>query len=247
MDISTLVMSKQVTNHSNPSYNFQEIAFLDTNALHFVRLYINLAYEDKLYPFSPEMEATEIVIGQKKDSLRTAYNKGLDVVTFCIKHNLLIQYSNVSTLELVVGRARGEALLKAATEGVPERKWTGFANRDDEVAAYLEVDVLQGIRQEISQLVSRLESIEIYMNSDEDNVVSALALELAGLVYMTTADCVILAHALTARAQYVLTYDNYFRTIVNGIYNSPKYDAIRQQIKNSIPDVHLPHAPRLSR
>lgn len=231
-----------MTTQSN-NRGYQEIAFLDTNAIHYVRLYIDLADRDQLYPFSDDMEAAEAAIQKQDRSLRPAYGKGLDVVAFCKVKQLLIHYSHISTLELAVGRAKGEALQKAALQGVPERKWTGFANDDKQLAAYLDEGVLQRIGREMPQLVSQLDRLQIHAVSDDDSMVRVLALKLAALMYMATADCMIFAHALTVQAKYVVTYDAYFRKIVNRVYNSPKCDEIRRQIDITIPGIQFPRSP----
>lgn len=232
-----------MTTQLNRLRGFQEIAFLDTNAMHYVRLYIGRAKKDDLYPFGQDMKTTEAAIQQEDGQLRSAYNKGLDVVTFCKTEHLQIHYSAVSALELAVGRAKGEALLRAASEGVPERKWTGFASDDQRVSDYLDHHVLAAIHHEMPQLVSRLQHVGIYATSDDDRLVPELALELTGLVYMATADCLIYSHALVVRAQYVVTYDEHFKNTVNRIGDNPQYEQVRRKIRRSLPNLRLPQAP----
>ena len=237
-----------------------EVAFLDTNALHFLYLYLEYAREQDLYPFSPNenavAEASEQLSGIGETNLKNSLGRGLITVDCLSKPGVRVEYSMVSELELMAGRARGRAVEKAAREGIPDRMWDRFSER--EVNARLSHIELTEIRAGIEGLGTVLEGAGIIATvSNEGNArdVYYLAKGVAGLVYLGFADSAIYASALVAGADYLVSEDKYFRKIVNRIKNGPQpYDQVRQEVKTLVAQiilsdagsVTLPGAPRLS-
>lgn len=234
------------------------VVFLDTNALHFIHLYLTLAEEQRLYPFAPEeaaiAEAKEHLGREHGDELGERLKQGLDIVASLAKPDVRVEYSPVSELELMAGRARGRAMENAAREGIPDRMWTRF--HEEEISARLNAADLTDIRARVEGLGSALERAGIPATmSDPGRTrdVLDLAKGIAGLVYLGMADSVIHASALVAGADYLITTDKYFRKTVNRIRTGPKpYDEVRRKLQALIgqitldrpDDIDLPEAER---
>ena len=234
------------------------VAFLDTNALHFIHLYLTLSEEQSLYPFAPEeaaiAEAEEHLGREHGGELRKRLKQGLDIVASLARPDVRVEYSPVSELELMAGRARGRAVENAAKEGIPDRMWTRF--REEEIGARLTAADLTDIRTRVEGLGSALEGAGILATvSDPTRTrdVFDLAKDITGLVYLEMADSVIYASALIAGADYLITRDEYFKRTVNRIKTGQEpYDETRRKLRDRIAritleapnDVGLPAAQR---
>ena len=234
------------------------VAFLDTNALHLIHLYLTRAEEQNLYPFAPgegaSTEAKEQLRELRDDSLKRSLEQGLDIVACLSSPDVRVEYSPISELELMAGRARGRAIENAAKEGIPDRMWTRFSER--EISRRLTTEDLASIRTRVEGLGPALEKAGILATvSDPDRTrdVLDLAKGIAGLVYLSLADSVIYASTLVARADCLITRDDYFRKTVNCIRNGRgSYDEVKQKLRILIEqitlerpdDVTLPEAKR---
>ena len=229
-----------------------EVAFLDTNALHFIHLYLEHAKDRGLYPFSPNedavAEATESLGQVGERNLRNSLEKGLEVVASLSLADIRVEYSSVSELELIAGRARGRAIERAAKEGIPDRMWTRFFEK--EVSARLESVDLTDIRVRVEGLCAALEKAGILATvSDEGRArdVLDLAKDITGFVYLGFADSVVYASALVAGADYLITGDGYFRKTVNRIKDGEHpYDEIRRQLQACIAQITLDDAANVA-
>lgn len=196
------------------------VALLDTNILHFLDLYTKRAKKCEWYPFG---EATHDAHPDSK-SLTDAYGKGKAVMRYVLDNNIQIQYSPVSELELLKGRLRGQALLKAAEEGIPDRMWSKF--REKEVGQRLTppdfCKVHRGIDDFIMILREDLNVEAVVIRDESMSEVWSIARELAKLVFLDTNDCLIYASALTVGAKYLITDDGYLREKVEAIRQSSK-------------------------
>ncbi len=221
------------------------VVFLDTNALHYIHLYLTHADDRNLYPFSSKedaiVEAREHLDGVQDANIRKALGQGLDIVDCLSNREVCVEYSRVSELELMAGRAKGRAVENAAKEGVPDRMWTRF--HEKEIGARLTAADLTGIRKRVEGLGSALERAGILVTASKEartRDVLDLAKGIAGLVYLGLADSVIYASSLVAGADYLITRDEYFRQTVNRIKNGQKpYDEIRQRLHALVGEITL--------
>ena len=233
------------------------VVFLDTNALHFVHLYI-WTKEQGLDPASTQGDG---IAEEKKQpakhrgNFEKGLNKGQKIVDSLAKRDVRVEYSPVSELELMAGRARGKAMENAAREGIPDRMWTRF--HEKEVGARLNAADLTDIRTRVEGLGSALERAGIPATvSDPGRTrdVFDLAKDITELVYLGMADSVIYASALVAGADYLITGDEYFRDTVNRIKTGQEpYDEARRKLRDRIvrtllvrpDDIDLPKAERV--
>ena len=166
-------------------------------------------------------------------NFRESLEKGFATIECLAKPNVQAEYSSISELELMAGRAKGKAVVNAAREGVPDRMWGRLY--DKEVGARLTTVDLTDIKARVEELSPTLERAGIPAAvSDQGRTrdVLDLAKGIAGLVYLASADSVIFASALIARADFIITADEYFRKTINRIRSGQQpYDNIRRQVR----------------
>ena len=206
--------------------SYRKVAFLDTNALHFVDLYLRRAGERKLFPLDGgEAEAYSHLDGSTEGKLREALTKGLNAVAYLLRDEVRVEYSVIAELEMMAGRARGRALERAAAEGIPERMWTRF--RENETSGRLLTQDLIQIRHRVEEIGPTLEAAGIDASvADASRTRDALELakDVAAAIYMSMADCVIYASALVAEADELLSADRYLRKAVNRLKDKSMQD-----------------------
>ena len=196
----------------------RKVAFLDTNVLHFMDLYLRRAKDHDLFPFgSDETAARESLKTIEYESLKLDLNKGLNVIEHLHRKNCRVEYSSASELELMAGRARGKAIEKAAAEGVPERMWWSRFT-DSDVGDRLVASDLTTIGETVEGLRRLIDDAGIDATvgkSDRSRDVLELAKDVMGIVYMSAMDSIIYAGALVAEADHVISYDRYLKETVN--------------------------------
>lgn len=196
----------------------RKVAFLDTNVLHYMDLYLRQAKEEGLFPFGgDETTARKNLKAIEYESLKSDMNKGLNLIEHLLRNDTRVEYSPVSELELMAGRARGKAIEKAAAEGIPDRMWWGRFT-DSMVGDRLVDSDLATIEEAVEGLRRLLDEAGIDAavgKTDRTRDVLELAKDVMGLVYMSSIDSVIYAAALVAEAYCMISEDKYLRDTVN--------------------------------
>ena len=238
---------------------FQKLAFLDTNTLHYIGIYLEYAKENALFPrgtkdtAKEKDAAAENLNNLAEVDLRKSLKRGLETVYFLSTQDLQVEYAPVSELELLTGRTKGKAIVSAAEEGVPDRMWSRF--RENEIRERVTFTDLVNIKDKIDGLTSMLEESGVAVTTsrkDQTSEMLTLAKGINGLVYMEPIDSIIYASALVAQADYLFTADGYLKETVNYIYSpsGERYEEIRRKllqflsqiILGNIGDVELPSA-----
>ena len=231
----------------NDQQALQKVAFLDTNILHHVGLYLEYAKENNLFPWGPEKsEAEKNSAATKVDnleeaSLKKSLKRGLETINFLSGQDVQVQYASVSELELLNGRAKGKAILSAAEEGMPDRMWLRF--REKEIRERVDTTTLKEVKHRVDSLTSMLEESGVAVrtnDSDQTRDVLELAKGVNGLIYIEAIDSIIYANALIAKADYLFTTDQYFKDTVNSIrHGSASYEEIRRQLRQLVGSITL--------
>ena len=238
----------------NDSHSLQKVAFLDTNTLHYIGIYLEYAKENDLYPWDLKEAAKKNVNDLADVDLKRSLKRGIETIDFLSKQDVQVQYAPVSELELLTGRAKGKAILSAAKEGVSDRMWSRF--REEEIRDRVSPTDLADIKDRVDGLTSMLEESGIAVKTSRSDQASdglELAKDINGLVYMEAIDSIIYANALAIQADYLLTSDGYLKDTVNHIHNpcgKPHYEKIKQQLQELVgriilgnaDDVELPSA-----
>ena len=234
----------------------QTVAFVDTNVLHFLDLYLSCARRYGLYPMSPGAtpdDAREAVrLSEADEPQREALRRGLAVVSRLLSEQIEVQYSVVSELELINTRAEGTARARAAGNGVSRRMWSRW--REEEIQKRVKSGELKQIKGSVEDLMDMLRDVGVTVSQQQSRPAGE-ALELAksigGLVYLDVVDSIVYSGALVAQADHLLTSDSFLKKTANRIrtpgceeWKSVR-DAVRSALANEIlaPDeVILPEA-----
>ena len=227
----------------------QSVAFLDTNTLHYAGIYLDLAKEHGLFPRADEdvenakQSAIEKVDEIAETKLKKTLKQGLEIIHFLVNQDVEVQYAPVSELELLTGRTRGKAILSAAEEGVPDRMWSRFPER--EIRERVTLAQSSEVKATIDRLTSMLEESGIAVRArgnDRTSEAMELAKGINGLVYIQAMDSIIYASALVAQADYLITSDGYFKDTINYIHRpngEPRYNDTRLQLQELVSQLIL--------
>ena len=235
-------------------YRHQEVAFLDTNVMHYIGLYLPFAKDEHLFPWDGVGEGDESSVARasaaidciEEDNLVTGLRKGLATVAMVTTQKLTVQYAAVSELELVTGRAKGRAILSAAKEGLPARMWSRFS--EDEIAKRVGIDELADITAGVADLTEMLGDAGIGVvrsSSGRTLEVLGLAMGINGLVYVEAMDSLVYASALLSQADYLYTTDGYLKRMINLIANPEhrsRYRSVRGRLLQLVGDLLLTEA-----
>lgn len=224
----------------NQLHAVRNVAFLDTNTLHFIGIYLEYAKRQKLFPWGTQNSATgkrearAVLDNLHEARLKRNLKRGLETVDFLATQDVEVQYSPISELELLTARTKGKAIVSAAKEGIPDRIWSRFS--EEEIRDRLTPRHLTTIKNNVDSLTSLLEESAVAVRTkppEQANDVHELAKSINGLIYMEAMDSIIYATALLAQADYLLTADGYVRDTTNHIHN-PRGDARYQQVRRKL-------------
>ena len=182
---------------------YRQLLMLDTNAVHYVRLYLEFAHTNALPPFGTAMDDVPTIIDglvPTSKNTRDSLKKGWKLVDYLRPRSDAgdtIQYSPVAQVELVSGRLRGEAILDAASENIPHRLWTRFDER--EIFARLEWNVYERIQVETNDLDALFQTAGIDVTPVDASTMTqvwSVARRILGCIYLELGDCAVYASAL---------------------------------------------------
>ena len=228
------------------SVDRRTVLFLDTNSLHYLDLFIRFSEENDLIG-----ETNRGIVGQHIDSLADEDYKdgiqcGSNIVHFALQEDALLEYSPVSKIELLAGRVKGAVIANAAKEGIPDRMWSRIYER--EIRDRSIAQDLKQIRTRVDDLGSFIDrwDVTLVYGSGVSRTMDVLELAsvVVGMVYMSTADSIVYASAIAAKADYFITGDSYLRETVNLIHNPsnrPRYVDVQRQLQ-TLSDGSLPQA-----
>ena len=219
---------------------YRDVWFLDTNVLHYLRLYLKHASKENLYPYSSEdssyPDAKRSLDDIQEGKLEKTLRRGLGIIDELLAMKPQVEYSPISEIELLVGRARGIAIESAAKEGVPDRWWSDL--RAATISERVTTGDLASVKKKVEQLAEELDrlGIAIAVDAGRTREVWELAKCVTGLVVMDTADSVIYAGALAAQADCLITADQYLRETANRIHDAKddRFESIRRELMRCV-------------
>lgn len=220
----------------------RKVAFLDTNVLHYISLYLRQAKDNGLFPFGGDVLSARKRLDEiEYKSLKSSLNKGLDVIEHLRSKDCRAEYSFVSELELMAGRARGRAIEKAAGEGIPEQMWWSRFTESDVGDRLVDSDLttigetVEELRRLINEAGIDIDATDVREGRSRD--VLKLAKCVMGIVYMSAMDSMVYAGALVAEADNVISYDDYLKKTVNRLKNKESLLEARQRLAKCTADV----------
>lgn len=205
---------------------YQPLLFLDTNAVHYTRLYVGFARQHDLPPVGGStgdpVAALKKTFGQRGQTL-SSFDTGRKIVTYLKdKHDsgARVEYSPVTRLELVCGLLRGKAVLDAANEGIPHRMWNRIDER--EVFHRLSAEDYTEVQTDAEGLEELFQAGGIKLVETDPRRMSEvwrLVQLLLSVVFLDFGDSAVYASSLLAEADELLTTDGYLHWIANAIEN----------------------------
>src|SRR5262249_41901687 len=119
------------------------------------------------------------------------------------------------------GLLRGQAVLSAANEGIPERYWNRMGA--SEVLGRLQLPDYNRIEKDTQDIETLFRSAGITLNRTQPGrlqEVWTLSCAILAVLFLEPGDCMIYASALLAGADIILTTDTAFRDIINTVQNA---------------------------
>jgi len=245
--------------------------FLDTNALHYMFSYLRYAKELDLPPYR-ERGPDEI-----KNTLRSKLPKGIVVhvmkgattLAFVQKQtqdqDAAAYTSRFAKSEILCGSFEGLAHARLAQEGIIYRMRQRLGTISELVSMYLEASDSKNVVREWDEMLSLLEKKDrIIVEFAEDNAdfrqIAQISEFLQSKVFVDVLDSWMYGCALAVQADQMITFDGYFRKVINKLAN-PSGDQDWENLRNEMFEhlqelfggvdteigISLPHAEDLPR
>jgi len=229
---------------------FRPTVFLDTNALQSMSSYLRYAKELRLPPYAGETECPpgySEVLGVLRDRLpegiASLVMRGCRTLAFLQQqtsdNDAAIFTSRLSRAELLFGILDGQAHARLAREGLSYRMRQRVRDLSELALRYLEREDYEGLLQELDELFSILEDKDrIRIGLAEENVrdfasIATFSEFLQSNVFLDVLDCWMYGCAIAVQADQIVTFDAYFRQVINRIHN-PQGEDGWQQVQNRI-------------
>ena len=205
--------------------------FVDTNALHYIRTYLDIAKDHHLVPYGPQSLWAQIkaqlkaqgLLKNQCENLRKGF-AALALLQQKAQEEDQIFVSLISLAEIVHGLVEGQAHIKMAEAGVPYRMRQRASELSRLVRSWMSTSDYEQVRQGTEALLPELErllgtGITRAGENRATREVLALLKTILGHVYLDVIDGWLYAEALIEQAAAFLTFDDYFRKTINRIYN----------------------------
>jgi hypothetical protein len=216
---------------TNPTDVIKPGIFVDTNALHNIRVYLDIAKKYHLVPYGPQAQWSDInqqlkavgLLRGQRDGLQKGF-AALALLQQKAQEEDQIFVSRISIAEIVHGLVEGKAHIKMAEAGVPYRMRQRASDLSRLVRLWMSVTDYAQVRQGTEALLPELEhllgtSIGQAGQARTTREVLSLLEVILGHVYFDVIDGWLYAEALIEQVLKVLTFDDYFRKTINLIYN----------------------------
>lgn len=209
---------------------YAPVLFLDTNVLHYVHLYLDLARNHNVWPFcgDPADGRNAVTEVQGTKNYRDCVAKGCKLLRYLYTRHeanvdTTVMYSPITQLECVSGYLRAKAIVNAAKLSVPDRWWGRFGQKD--VSEHLRPEDYNDMRARVYGLADEISSLEIGILQTQWKYMPEiwrLAEVVLSRVYLDMQDGFIYASAVFYEAEELITDDSYFKGVTNKIANLPQ-------------------------
>ncbi|NOX63721.1 MAG: hypothetical protein GXP42_17490 [Chloroflexi bacterium] len=222
---------------NSDALTFRPTIFLDTNALQFVSSYLRHAEKLGLPPFKgvgrPDYEKIQTTLREKLPrGVVDSIMKGCRTLAFLqelagddeISGD--IYASRLSRAELLFGILDGQAHARLAREGLSYRMRQRLRDLSELVSRYLERQDYEDLLQEVNGLFEMLKEkdgirIEWVEESISDfSSITVFSELLQSNVFLDVLDCWMYGCAVAIQAEKIITFDNYFKRVINRIHNA---------------------------
>jgi len=220
--------------------------FLDTNALHYMFSYLRYAKDLGLPPYKEKNwdEAKEALRNKLPRKITDNIMNGAKTLAFLQKQTqeqeAAIYTSRFAKSEILCGSFEGLAHARLAREGTIYRMRQPLETLSELVSMYLEASDSENVVREWDEMLSLLEEkdriiIEFAENDTNFRQIADIAEFLQSKVFVDVLDSWMYGCAFAIQADQVITFDHYFRKIINKLAN-PSGDEDWENLKNEMFD-----------
>lgn len=224
---------------------FRPTIFLDTNALHYMSSYLQWAEKKSLPPFQDGItfeQAREALRKHMPKDIAAMLLQGAKTLAFlqqqAVQYEAVIYTSRFAKAEVIYGILEGRAYAHMARKGLPFRMRQRA--RSELVSMYLEPQDYQQVIEEWDNFLNLLDKEDIiilYVEDREDfSRIAEMAEFLQSRFFMDVADSWMYACALVMQAERIITFDGYFRHVINMLHN-PQDDRDWQQLQKDLQEM----------
>jgi len=205
--------------------------FVDTNALHFIRTYLDIARKYHLVPYGPKSPWRKVdtqlkaqgLLGKQRENLSKGF-AALALLQRKAQEEDQIFVSRLSLAEIIHGLVEGQAHIKMAEAGMPYRMRQRASELSRLVRSWMSVTDYEQVRQGTEALLPELERLlgmGILRAGETRTTREVLALleVILGHVYLDVINGWLYAEALIEQTWAFLTFDGYFGETINLIYD----------------------------
>ncbi len=230
---------------ADTQFSFRPTIFLDTNALHYMSSYLRWAQRKNLPPFQ-----SGVTFEQVRNTLRQHMPKSIaDLLLHGAKTLAFLQQqvndqdaaiytSRFAKAEVIYGVLEGQAHARLAREGLPYRMRQRMGVLSELVSMYLDSQDYQQVVGEWDDFLDRLKNnghITVsYVEDEEDfSRIAEVAEFLQSRIFMDVVDSWMYACALVMQAEEIITFDGYFKRVINRLHN-PQGDPDWQLLQGNL-------------
>ena len=229
----------------NTSPEFRPTIFLDTNALHYMSSYLPWAEKENLPPFHGGVtheQAQNALRQHMPKSIADFLLHGAETLSFLQQEvngqDAAIYTSRFAKAEVIYGVLEGQAHARLAREGLPYRMRQRAGVLSELVSMYLESPDYQRVVGEWDDFLNQLKNkgyITVSYVEDEENFsrIAEVAEFLQSRIFMDVVDSWMYACALVMQAERIITFDKYFKDVVNRLQN-PQTDPDWKQLQSDL-------------
>ena len=239
--------------------------FLDTNALHCISSYLQHAKRNALPPYQEGKDYEQVRETLRQNlpkSIADMVMRGAQALAFLQRlvqdRDAAIYTSRFAKAEVIYGTLEGQAHARLAREGLSYRMRQRAGTLSELVCMYLDPEDYEQVIQEWDKLLDCLEKRDrVIISYAEDDADFSQIADIAGFlqsrIFMDVLDSWMYGCASVVQAEKIITFDRYFRKVINKIHN-PQEDEVWQQVQaamieklNQLFPVETPIKPSLSK
>ncbi len=242
---------------SNGDNMFQPVYFLDTNALQYMNSYLRHAKKLRLPPFGKKRKTFDEIQDRLKEKLPGSIAgfvmNGGKILAYLqnLTHQNKVSFytSRLSKAEILFGILDGQGHFRLAQEGISYRMRQRLRDLSELVSMYIPKKDYKKLRNELDNMFNVLENkgnikIEFVEDIlDDISFIINFSEFLQSNVFLDVLDCWMFGCAIASQADRIITFDYYFKQVVNKIDN-PQGDSdwlnVRRALINEIKSKMFP-------
>ena len=208
--------------------------FLDTNALHYISSYLRLARGKRLPPFESGKNYEQVRVSLRRSvpqSIADMLLRGAETLAFLQQQvneqDAVIYTSRFAKAEVIYGVLEGQAHARMAREGLPYRMRQRAGVLSELVSMYLRGQHYKQVIGEWDGFLTELHTqgaiqIEYAEDNTDFSQIAEVAEFIQSRIFIDVIDSWMYACALVMQAERIITFDSYFKRVINRLHNPSK-------------------------